>query len=67
PTPAAPRPAPREHTAVCPGGSSIISPSGAVLAGPNYEGKALLAADLDIGEIVRAKFDKIRGARLTMF
>uniref|UniRef100_A0A453PRQ1 CN hydrolase domain-containing protein n=1 Tax=Aegilops tauschii subsp. strangulata TaxID=200361 RepID=A0A453PRQ1_AEGTS len=60
-------PATFEHTAVCPGGSSIISPSGAVLAGPNYEGKALLAADLDIGEIVRAKFDKIRGARLTMF
>ncbi|XP_073358534.1 uncharacterized protein [Aegilops tauschii subsp. strangulata] len=39
-------PATFEHTAVCPGGSSIISPSGAVLAGPNYEGKALLAADL---------------------
>ncbi|GJN21660.1 hypothetical protein PR202_gb09160 [Eleusine coracana subsp. coracana] len=28
-----------------------------VLAGPNYEGEALLTADLDLGEIVRAKFD----------
>uniref|UniRef100_A0A8R7QWL3 CN hydrolase domain-containing protein n=1 Tax=Triticum urartu TaxID=4572 RepID=A0A8R7QWL3_TRIUA len=46
-----------ERTAVRPGGSSIISPSMAVLAGPNYEGEALLTADQDIGEIVRAKFD----------
>ncbi|EYU26733.1 hypothetical protein ABFS82_04G211500 [Erythranthe guttata] len=42
---------------VCAGGSVIISPSGTVLAGPNYEGEALITADLDIGEIVRAKFD----------
>ncbi|KAG2652556.1 hypothetical protein PVAP13_1NG031300 [Panicum virgatum] len=35
----------------------IISPSGTVLAGPNYEGEALLTADLDLGEIIRAKFD----------
>ncbi|OIW05882.1 hypothetical protein TanjilG_23668 [Lupinus angustifolius] len=39
------------------GGSVIISPSGAVLAGPNYEGEALISADLDLGEIARAKFD----------
>lgn len=31
---------------VCAGGSVIISPSGAVLAGPNYEGEALISADL---------------------
>lgn len=31
---------------VCDGGSVIISPSGAVLAGPNYEGEALISADL---------------------
>lgn len=31
---------------VCPGGSVIISPSGTVLAGPNYEGEALISADL---------------------
>ncbi|KAM3242421.1 hypothetical protein ACQJBY_054839 [Aegilops geniculata] len=48
---------PSPETAVCPGGSAIISPSGTVLAGPNYEGEALLTADLDLGEIVRAKFD----------
>ncbi|MED6176628.1 Bifunctional nitrilase/nitrile hydratase nit4a [Stylosanthes scabra] len=42
---------------VCAGGSVIISPSGAVLAGPNYEGEALISADLDLGEIARFKFD----------
>lgn len=31
---------------VCAGGSSIISPLGVVLAGPNYEGEALISADL---------------------
>ncbi|KAK8345148.1 hypothetical protein V6Z12_A07G128300 [Gossypium hirsutum] len=42
---------------VCAGGSVIISPSGAILAGPNYDGEALISADLDMGEIARAKFD----------
>ncbi|ESQ42188.1 hypothetical protein EUTSA_v10013949mg [Eutrema salsugineum] len=42
---------------VCAGGSSIISPLGVVLAGPNYEGEALISADLDLGDIARAKFD----------
>lgn len=42
---------------VCAGGSVIISPSGTVLAGPNYDGEALISADLDVGEIARAKFD----------
>ncbi|KAJ4821946.1 Bifunctional nitrilase/nitrile hydratase nit4b [Turnera subulata] len=37
------------------GGSIIVSPSGAVLAGPNYEGEALISADLDLKEIPRAK------------
>ena len=31
---------------VCGGGSVIISPSGTVLAGPNYEGEGLITADL---------------------
>ncbi|RHN60457.1 Bifunctional nitrilase/nitrile hydratase NIT4B [Medicago truncatula] len=44
-------------TVVCRGGSVILSPSGTVLAGPNYDGEALISADLDIGEIARAKFD----------
>ncbi|KAL0436274.1 UNVERIFIED_CONTAM: Bifunctional nitrilase/nitrile hydratase NIT4A [Sesamum radiatum] len=42
---------------VCAGGSVIISPLGTVLAGPNYEGEALISADLDLGEVARAKFD----------
>ncbi|KAL5765438.1 hypothetical protein ACOSP7_016055 [Xanthoceras sorbifolium] len=42
---------------VCSGGSVIISPSGTILAGPNYDGEALISADLDLGEIARAKFD----------
>ncbi|KAK8697700.1 hypothetical protein V6N13_113839 [Hibiscus sabdariffa] len=42
---------------VCAGGSVIISPSGTILAGPNYDGEALISADLDMGEIARAKFD----------
>jgi hypothetical protein len=37
---------PSPESVVCCGGSVIISPSGAVLAGPNYEGEALLTADL---------------------
>ncbi|GLT63907.1 hypothetical protein SLA2020_364350 [Shorea laevis] len=41
---------------VCRGGSVIISPLGTVLAGPNYEGEGLISADLDLGEIARAKF-----------
>ncbi|PWA95325.1 bifunctional nitrilase/nitrile hydratase NIT4B [Artemisia annua] len=44
-------------TIVCGGGSVIISPSGTVLAGPNYEGEGLITADLDLGDIARAKFD----------
>ena len=34
------------YTVVCRGGSVIISPSGTVLAGPNYDGEALISADL---------------------
>ncbi|KAJ0594775.1 putative hydrolase, 3-cyanoalanine hydratase [Helianthus annuus] len=34
------------ESVVCAGGSVIISPSGAVLAGPNYDGEALITADL---------------------
>ena len=39
------------------GGSVIVSPLGQVLAGPNYEGEAILTAELDLGEITRAKYD----------
>ncbi len=39
------------------GGSAIVSPLGELLAGPNYEGETLLAADLDLGQIAEGKFD----------
>ncbi|GAB4859813.1 Bifunctional nitrilase/nitrile hydratase nit4a [Ancistrocladus abbreviatus] len=45
------------NSVVCAGGSVIISPLGTVLAGPNYDGEALISADLDLGDIARAKFD----------
>ncbi|KDP36178.1 hypothetical protein JCGZ_08822 [Jatropha curcas] len=37
------------------GGSVIVSPSGTVLAGPNYQKECLISADLDLSEINRAK------------
>ncbi len=39
------------------GGSMIIGPLGELLAGPNYEGETILYADVDLNEIVRAKYD----------
>jgi nitrilase len=39
------------------GGSLIISPLGDVLAGPNYETESILYANVDLGEIVRGKYD----------
>jgi len=39
------------------GGSCIVDPLGQVLAGPARGGETILAADLDLGEIVRGKMD----------
>jgi nitrilase len=39
------------------GGSCIVGPLGEMLAGPNFEGEAILTADLDLAEIARGKFD----------
>lgn len=39
------------------GGSAIISPRGKALAGPDFEGETILTADLDLGDIGRARFD----------
>jgi len=39
------------------GGSTIVSPLGRVIAGPNYEGECILRAELDAGEIAEGKFD----------
>ena len=42
---------------MCRGGSAIISPLGEVIAGPLYDEEGILYAELDMGEIVRAKVD----------
>ncbi len=42
---------------LCRGGSAIISPLGEVLAGPLYDRPGILYADLDLGQIVEARFD----------
>ena len=39
------------------GGSCVIGPLGEVIAGPVYDRAAILAADLDLDEIARGKFD----------
>ncbi|RUL89203.1 carbon-nitrogen hydrolase family protein [Tautonia sociabilis] len=39
------------------GGSCIVDPLGRLLAGPDFEGPCILAADLDLGLIPRAKYD----------
>ena len=39
------------------GASCIVSPAGKFLAGPNFEGEAILTADLDLADVVRGKFD----------
>lgn len=39
------------------GGSAIVGPLGAVLAGPAFDGETILYAEIDQDEIVRAKYD----------
>jgi nitrilase len=39
------------------GGSCVVTPYGEVIAGPVYDADALLVADLDLGETVRARLD----------
>jgi len=39
------------------GGSCIIDPLGRVLAGPHFDEQTILTADLDLGEIIRGKYD----------
>jgi nitrilase len=39
------------------GGSCIVGPLGQVLAGPCFDGPAILTAELDLGEIPRGTFD----------
>ncbi len=42
---------------LCRGGSAIVSPLGEVLAGPVYDREEILAAELDLADVARAKFD----------
>jgi nitrilase len=42
---------------ICRGGSVIISPMGAVVAGPLFDQEGVLYADLDLGEVARGKLD----------
>ncbi len=42
---------------LCRGGSAILSPLGEVLAGPLYGEEGTLYAELDLGEVARARFD----------
>ena len=39
------------------GGSAIIGPLGAILAGPDFSGETILYADIDTEAILRAKYD----------
>jgi nitrilase len=42
---------------MCRGGSVIVSPLGEVLAGPLYDREGMLVAELDLAEVVRARYD----------
>jgi nitrilase len=44
-------------TVLMKGGSCIVGPLGQVLAGPAFDGETILAADIDLDEIARGKFD----------
>jgi nitrilase len=45
------------ETVVTRGGSCIVDPFANFLAGPNTEGEAILTAEIDLGQIVRGKYD----------
>ena len=44
-------------TVISRGGSCIVDPFGNFLAGPNFEGEAILVAEIDRAQIVRGKYD----------
>ncbi len=44
-------------TVISRGGSCIVAPNGKIIAGPNFAGEGILVAALDMGEIVRGKYD----------
>jgi nitrilase len=42
---------------MCRGGSAIVSPLGDVIAGPLFDQEGILYAELDLADVVRAKYD----------
>jgi nitrilase len=44
-------------TIISRGGSCIVDPFGAILAGPYYDGETILTAEIDRGQIARGKYD----------
>ncbi len=42
---------------MCRGGSVVVSPLGEVLAGPLWDREGILYANLDLGEVAKAKLD----------
>jgi nitrilase len=44
-------------TIVTRGGSCVVDPFGDFLAGPNFEGEAILIAEIDRAQIIRGKYD----------
>lgn len=44
-------------TVISRGGSCIVDPFGALLAGPHYDGETILTAEIDRGQIARGKYD----------
>ncbi len=44
-------------TVISRGGSCIVSPLGQFLADPNFDGEAILTAELDMDDITRGKYD----------
>lgn len=47
----------KQPDVMCRGGSVIINPFGEVISGPLYDEEGILIAELDMGEVVRSKFD----------
>ena len=45
------------NTVIMRGGSCIVNPLGKILAGPNSDGECILTADIDLGDVVRGKYD----------
>lgn len=45
------------ETVMMRGGSVIVSPHGQILAGPDFSGETILYADIDLGEVIRGKYD----------